>query len=196
MTDPSAASCGRPPELRTCKRNSARDSATETVRIRKVRLAICALILLLIQVCVAYRFSYGVLRVDLLYALAGFLTLEAAPAGALWSVLAIGVLRDLGSSARIGASALPMVVATASLLPVKDRVNREIVSLEIALLFVYALFGGILEAVGVALASGALWSVLLGYAVGQALLTAALAPALFFVFEWAGLVDKKGALLA
>jgi rod shape-determining protein MreD len=164
---------------------------TETVTVRKARLSVCAVLLLLVQVCAAYRLSYGILRVDLLYLLAGFLALEAAPANALWSALAIGVLRDLASSARLSASALATVLATAALLAVRDRLYREPVFVDMALLFVYALLAGVVEATAVAIADRADWSVLLGCALGQAAFTAALVPVFFFLFERVGLLERK-----
>jgi len=121
--------------------------------ISKGRLALFALVLVLVQAAVAYRYSYGILRVDLLYILAAYLALEASPKGALWSALAIGLLRDLASCARPGTSAAALVTATGALLVLRGRIYREN------------------------------WPFLLWSALGQAALTAAFAPLFFFLFE-------------
>jgi len=148
-------------------------------------------------VTIAHRFAYRHVGFDLLYLLSAFLALEAGARGALGGALAIGVLRDLGSCGRLGASGVILVLATAGMLSLRDRVYRETVVMDLLLIFVFLLFCGAAEAAGVALgAAGADKKVLLGRALGQALLTTALSPPFFFLFERAGLIERDESLLA
>jgi len=160
--------------------------------ISKGRLALFALVLVLVQAAVAYRYSYGILRVDLLYILAAYLALEASPKGALWSALAIGLLRDLASCARPGTSAAALVTATGALLVLRGRIYREKPVVDAVLAFIFVLCGGTLQATWLWLATpGANWPFLLWSALGQAALTAAFAPLFFFLFERGRLLDRE-----
>jgi len=156
-----------------------------------------AAVLFLLQVTVAHRFSTESLRFDLLYLLAAYLALEARPEAALVCACAIGILRDLGSGGRLGASAVVMVLGAAGLLVLRDRIYREKIVTDVVLVFGFVLFCGTLRAGGVALASASAgWFALMQYALGQAALTAALAPLFFRLFDRLRVVEREGALLA
>ena len=176
---------------------SRRESTTRKSITRKVRFAVCALVMVLLQVSVTYRFSYGILRLDLLFLLAAFMALEADLGAALWSALAIGLLRDLASAGRLGGSALILVPAAAGLFAVRDRMWRETALVDMVLVFGFALFCGVLEGTAVAIAGeAARWGTMLAHAFGQAAVTAALCPLFFALFRRAGLVDAHDSLLA
>jgi rod shape-determining protein MreD len=162
--------------------------------VRKVRLALCVAVLFLLQAALVPRFSYGVLRPDLLVLVAAFLALEADYRGALWSVFAIGLLRDLGSIGRLGGSGLLLVPACAGLVLLREHLVREsfLTDLVLAGLFVLAFSVGE-AALSDLFVSGAGLRVLLTQALGQAAFTAALAPLLFAAFEGVGIVDRSSA---
>jgi rod shape-determining protein MreD len=164
--------------------------------IRKLRLALCAVSLLLVDVAFAYRLSYGILRADLVLALAAFLALEAGAPGVVWSAVALGVLRDMASSARPGGSVVGMLAAAGLALALRDRVYREKVLADMMLAFLFVLSCGVVRGTGTALFSPARWGAMMGHALGQALLTAALCPLLFPVFRRLGLVQKEEHVLA
>ena len=182
---------GRPLPLR-----SRREATTRKAITRKARLAICALAMVLLQVSVTYRFSYGILRLDSLYLLAAFMALEADLGAALWSALAIGLLRDLASAGRLGGSALVLVPAAAALFAVRDRLWREPVLVDVMLVFAFALFCGAVEGTVVAIVGEAAgWGAMLAQALGQAVVTAALCPLFFALFRLAGVVDAHESVL-
>jgi len=151
----------------------------------------------LLQATVAHRFSYGILRFDLLYLLAAYVALEANPRGALVSALLIGLLRDMGSTGAMGANALIMALAAWGLTAVRSHVARELILADAMLVFLFALFCGGVEAGGIALFNGsAQWGSLMGQAFGQAALTAVLCPLLFAAYRRIGLVDRPRAAQA
>ena len=166
---------------------------TRPTGLRTVRLVLCALVLFLLQVTISHRLTYGILHADLLYVLAAFLALEASEEAALWSALGIGLLRDLGSSGRLGGSAVLLVLGAAGLLHVRDRIFREVFVTDMVLVFAFALFCGAGHATGLAVAGRyAQWGALLAGALGQALVTAVLYPVFAFLFERAALLDRAG----
>jgi len=155
---------------------------------------VCALALLLIQVAVAHRLSYGILRFDLLYLLAAYMALEASPRGALGSALFIGLLRDMGSTGPVGAGAVVVVLGVGATLWLRGRVYREMVLTDVVLVFLFVLLCGGLEATGLALLyASAQWGALMGCAFGQAVLTAALCPLMFAAYRRAGVLERHGA---
>ena len=162
--------------------------------VRTGRLVFAALLLFLIQVTVAHRFSHGPLRPDLLCALAAFLALEADARGALLGAFALGLLTDLGSVGRMGVSALTLVAVSAGLLALRGRLVRETAWVDLLLTFLYVLAWGLLTAGAVWLQ---LWGARLGElaarAAGQAAFTTALAPLLYAAFWKAGLVRRRSA---
>jgi len=159
--------------------------------LRRARVAACVLVLLLLQVGVMHRFSHGWLRLDLLMLLAAYLALEGPPKGALVSALVLGLLRDFASAGRPGASAVVMVLGVLGVLLLRDKVYRHHALMQALYAFGFILFCGLLQALGTfALVRGAALRVLLPGALGQALLTSALSPLMFLVFEHLGLVEK------
>jgi len=171
--------------------NGRREQPTQNATIRPVRFILCATVVFLLQVSVAHRFSYGMLRLDLLYLLCAFLALQVTARGALWSALLLGVLRDLASSGRLGASALVMVLVTSGLLGLRDYFYRDRIVINVVLVLLFVLFCGAGEAAVVALADhAARWGYLLRCALGQAVLTALLSPVLFFFLDLVGLVEE------
>lgn len=175
----------------------AKEAATKVVTIRKDKLILCAALMFVLQVTISHRLSYRALRFDLLYLLVAFLALEATPSGALWSALGLGLLRDLGSSGRLGSSAVLMVLGAAGLLDLRGRLFRETALANMLLVFVFVLFCGVVDAGVVAIAERyAQWGTLLGRAMGQALLTAAICPVLFLLYECIGLVERQQSVLA
>ena len=186
-------------ENRTTERpDSARRSLdrkeheTPATTIRKGRLILCAIVLFLIQVAIAHRLTYRFVRFDLLYLLAAFLALEGSEDGALWSALGIGLLRDLGSSGRLGGSAVLLLLGVAGLVHVRDRIFRETVVTDMLLAFLLVLFCGVGHAMGVALFGRYVqWGMLLVRALGQALITASLYPLLSLVCERIGLLERE-----
>ena len=151
--------------------------------------------LFLVQVAIAHRFRYRLVSFDLLYILAAYLALEASRKGALWGALGIGILRDLASCGRLGGSAVILVVGTAGILSMRDRVYRETVAMDLLLVFAFLLFCGFSEVALVVLAaSDADKGVLAGRALGQALLTTALTPLFFLLYERIGLIERDESL--
>jgi len=174
-----------------------KEADTQPATIRKGRLIACALVLFLIQGAVAHRLSGAFLRFDLLYLLAAFLALEAGEKGALWSALGIGVLRDLGSTGRLGGSAVLLVVAAAALVHLRNRIYREGFVTDVLLVFVFVLFCGMGHAAGTALAGRyAQWGPLLARALGQALITGVLYPPFAYVFDAIGVLERQESVLA
>jgi rod shape-determining protein MreD len=164
--------------------------------IRKGRLVLCVAVLFLLQVTVVHRFTHAFLRPDLLFLAAAFLALEADFTGALWSAFALGLLRDLGSGGRIGASAIVLVAASAVLVTVRRRLMRESFWPDMVLTFAYVLACGVVSALAVwALSEAGQLRELLARAAGQAAFTTALSPLVFVAFSKLGLVDKDLALL-
>lgn len=159
--------------------------------IRKIRLALCLALLFVLQVTVAHRFAYGILRPDLLCLAAAFLALEADFGGALWGALTVGLLRDMGSCGRLGASALTLLPLSGAMSFVKDRLMRESAWADLALTFAYVAACGLMDAVGAwAFTAGASLAELVPRAFGQALFSAALSPLLFTALTWAGIVAR------
>jgi rod shape-determining protein MreD len=160
--------------------------------MRKLRFAVCALVLFVVQTAIVHRFTHRFLRPDLLYAMAAFLALEADFRSALWGGFALGMLRDLGASGRLGGSALLIVLATAGLLFLRDRLLRESFVTDLVLTFAYVLVCGTAHAFATALlAPGHQSAELIQRAFGQAMFTTAVSPLLFASFTKAGLVDRK-----
>lgn len=166
--------------------------------IRKVRFTICVAALFMLQVTFVHRFTHRFLRPDVLYLLAIFLALEADFKGALWGAFLLGLLRDLGSCGRLGASALLFVAATWGLLLLRQRLMRESIWPDLVLTFTYVLVCGLAYALGVAVfASGAQIAELMPRALGQAVFTTALSPLFFVGFAKLGVVrGSTGALRA
>lgn len=157
-------------------------------RIRKARLVGCAGAVFLLQTAVLHRFSPGWGRPDLICLLAAFLALEATPAGALWSGLGLGLVRDLGSGGPLGGSALALLPVVALMLLVRDRPYRG-AGMDVALALGFVLGFSVLEAAGALIHAPAAGPAhLLRVAVGQSLLSAAVAFPLFFLFQHIGVV--------
>jgi rod shape-determining protein MreD len=136
------------------------------------------------------RFSYGVLRMDLLMLLAAFMALEARFTGALVGVFAAGLLRDLGAEGRLGASALLFLLTVPPLLVVREYLLRENPFTDWLLT---ALWLGVLAVVTAGIKAlftpGAQLGPLLSATGGQALLTALVAPLVFVLLHKAGIVQ-------
>jgi len=160
--------------------------------IRKARFTACVAVLFLLQVTVVHRFTHRFLRPDLLLLAAAFLGLEAEWQGALVGSFALGLLRDLGSSGRLGSSALLLVGVTAALLAVRGHLVRESAWTDLLLTFAYVLACGLISALAVALAgAGSDPTALLLRAAGQAAFTAALSPLASLAFSGLGLVRRR-----
>ena len=159
----------------------------------KLRLIACTMVVFLLQVCVAHRFSYRYFSADLLSLLAVYVALEGTLPAALWTALGIGLLRDFSSLGRLGSSAVLFVLGCALLLFVRGRVFRQGLLTDLLLVFAFVLLTGLVQAAGVALWSrgGQLPGLILSV-LGQATYTAALSPIFFFCFEKAGLADRRG----
>jgi len=160
--------------------------------IRKARLVVCIAALFLLQVTLAHRFTYRFLRPDLLYTIAVFIALEADSRGALCSAFALGILRDLGSSGRLGTSAFLFVLASYGMLWLRERLMRERAWVDMVLVFGYVLVCELAQAAGVALATA--WvsaDDFMPRALGVAIYTSALSPLLFAAFARLGLVAPR-----
>lgn len=159
--------------------------------VRKGRLILTVALLFLVQATVVHRFSYDLLRPNLLYALAAFLALEGSWRAALGGAFALGMLMDLGSAGRLGASALAMVLAAAGLFALRERLVRERAWTDIVLVFLFTLVCGLARGGAVWLcASGGSAGALGARALGQAAFTAALSPLLFAAFAEIGIVPR------
>jgi rod shape-determining protein MreD len=170
-----------------------REPATRRHFIRPGRLSLCVLIAFLFQVSVAHRFFWGPLRFDMLYLLAAFLALEAPEEGTLWAILAIGLVRDLGSGGRPGLNPLTMLPAAVVLMLLSRRIYRDEILSDMVLVFAFVLMADGCQALGtVWLSEGGEAGVLLRYALGEAAVTAALSPFLFYLFDRVGLVEHAG----
>jgi len=160
--------------------------------IRKLRLIACVAILLILQTTVVHRFSYRFVRFDLLGLLVAFLALEASFKATVWSALGIGLLRDLASCGRLGASGLLFVAGAGGLFFLREKVIRQHVWTELLLVFAFVLFYSAAWAASeAAVASGAQLGALLKRALGTAAFTAMLSPLLFPLFERSGLVRSE-----
>ncbi len=160
--------------------------------VRKLRLTLCVAVLFLLQVSVVHRFSLHYLRPDLLVVLAAYLALEADYAGALWSGFAIGLLRDLGSTGRLGAGALLLVPACAALVLLREHLVRETFLTDLVLAGLFILCFSLGEAaVDLVFVRGSGAGVLLGQALGQTAFSLALTPLLFVALGGIGLVDRS-----
>lgn len=163
------------------------------VMMRQIRVGVCVLVIFLLQVTLVHRFSDGCLRLDLLYVLVAYLALEADFKAALWSAYGIGILRDLASCGRMGASALVCVAGAAALLFVRDHLLREKWLTDALLVFLFLFFCGLLEAGLVCvLGSGPVWKEAFPRLTGQAALSGIMSPLFFFLFDRAGLVNAPG----
>lgn len=170
---------------------------TDRAVIRKGRLIACAAVCFLIQVTILHRLTYGILSVDLICILAVFLALEASESGALWSALGLGLLRDMGTSGRIGGSSVLLVLGAAGLVRVRDRIFRETPLPDMLLAFLFALFCGGGHAMAAVLAERyADWQALLSQAFGQAVVTAALYPFIALICDRIGLLQRQESGLA
>jgi rod shape-determining protein MreD len=163
--------------------------------VRKVRLVLCIGVLFLLQAAVVHRFSYHSLRPDLLLIASAYLALEADYRGALWSGFAIGLLRDLGSTGRLGAGALLLVPACAALALLREHLVREsfLTDLVLAGLFLLAFSTGE-AALDLAFVRGAGLRLLLAQALGQTAFSIALVPLVFAAMGGAGVVDRSSSL--
>jgi rod shape-determining protein MreD len=163
--------------------------------IRRFRFALCAVVLFVVQTALVHRFTYGIMRPDLLCAAAVYLALEAGFTEALWGALLLGLLRDLGSCGRLGASALLFPLAAAGLQSVKGHLVRESFLTDLALTFACVLLYGVADAVATAaLTSGPQLGDLLPRAIGQAVFTTALSPLLFAALARVAVVDTTRAV--
>jgi len=156
--------------------------------IRKVRLAVCVAILLLLQLSVVPRFSYRFLRADLLLLAAAFVGLEADFAGAVWAAFALGLLRDFASVGPLGVGPLLMVPAAAGLNALKEQLLRESAWTDLALTAAYVTVVGLAYAAGTAFLTPGRLADLIPAALGQAAFTTALAPLLFPLLDTAGII--------
>ncbi len=160
--------------------------------VRKLRLVFCIGVLFLLQASVVHRFSYRYLRPDLLLIAAAYLALEADYAGALWCGFAIGLLRDLGSSGRLGLSALLLVPACAVLVLLREHLVRETFLTDLALAGLFILVFSLGEAAAdFVFLRGSGAGVLLAQAFGQTAFSIALTPLLFVVLGGFGVVDRS-----
>lgn len=164
--------------------------------LRRKRVAVCMLVLLVVQAGVMHRFSFGGWRVDLMLLLAAYLSLHAAEKPALICALAIGLLRDLTSLGRPGESAVACVAATCAVLLVRDKVFRRRMAMQVLFVFGFVALCGTVQGGGTfVLLRGSRLGTLLKGVWGQALLTTALTPPVFALFEWAGLLDREESVL-
>jgi rod shape-determining protein MreD len=162
--------------------------------VRRLRLIGCTAGLFLAQASVAHRFSYGVLRPDLLLIATAYLALEADYRAALWCGFGIGLLRDLGSAGPLGLSSLLLVPACAALVLLREHLMRDsfLTDFVLAGLFILAFSTGeaMLDLVFI---RGAGLRLLTGQALGQTAFSLALAPLLFAALGGLGVVDRSAA---
>ncbi len=164
--------------------------------LRRPRLAACLAALFVLQACLAQRFSYSFLRVDLLLALAAFLSLEASHRGALGGAFAVGIIRDLGSSGRLGSSALLMLVAAAGTVTLGEYLLRESFWTELLLVALFILAFSVAESVLGMVCAGTASAPLLRAGLGQAAFTAAVTPLLLPVLHSMRIVERPGGFAA
>jgi rod shape-determining protein MreD len=164
--------------------------------VRKLRFAVCVALLFLVQTTLVHRFSFRFLRPDLLCATAVFLALEADFQGALWGAFALGLLRDMGSAGRPGASALFLVAASGGLAFLRDHLLRDSFLTDLALTLTYMLAFGLAMAVATAAWTPGPHVVgLVQDALGQAAYTTAVSPLLFALLAKVGIVDRSAPFL-
>jgi len=165
--------------------------------MRTWRFIFCVTSLLIVQVTVVHRFSYGPWRPNLLYLCAAFVALDAPFSGAIWSAFVIGALADLSTCGRMGAGAFILVLACSAMLFLRHRLLRGNLLTDIALVFAFVFFAGAFHAVALALFTrGGAFATLLRAAAGEAAFTALLALLFFPFFHKLGIVadgDSGGA---
>lgn len=158
--------------------------------LRTWRFIIALAIAFLLQTVLVHRFTYDFLRPDLLYLTAIYVALESDYRSALWCALAAGLLRDLGSTGRLGAGPLLLVPACAGLVFLKEYLVRDRPWTDLALTFACVLACGTVTALlTAAFVSGPQLAELLRRAAGQAAYSALLAPLVFVALHKAGIVD-------
>ncbi len=159
--------------------------------IKTVRLIAAAAAVAVLQSCLMHRFSYACISFDLIALLAVFLALNTTAAGTLWWVLGLGLLRDLGSTGRMGLSAVSFLPAVLLVWALKERFDRTSPVSETSVSFLFLLGSGILYAAGTLLLCGGAASGLFCHAAGRAAFSAILAPPLFALFRFAGIIERK-----
>ena len=163
------------------------------IRMRKFRFILLAFAVSVLQQSLMHRFSYGYLGIDLIGLLAAFAALSTTAGSALWAGLFLGLLRDLGSIGRLGASALSILPAVMLVRALKERFHRRNLISDITLTFLFLLCSGILYRLGLAVAAsgGPIYSSWLGYALGNAALTVLLVPPFFALFRISGVIEER-----
>jgi rod shape-determining protein MreD len=156
--------------------------------VRKVRLAICVLTLFVCQTAIVQRFSVHHIRPDLLLLLAAYVGLEADYRHALPATFLVGLIRDLGTCGRIGASPLLLVPLCAGLIATRDHVLRESFWTDLVLATIFYCAFSVGEALlNILLISQASVRTLAVQGAGQTALTAALTPLLFAMLASIGI---------
>ena len=160
--------------------------------IRRFRFGICLLGVYLLQVCLAPRFSYGVLRIDLLMLLAAFLALEAGFTGAVAGVFVVGLVRDLGAGGHLGGSALLFLLTVPPLLVLREYLLRENPLTDWILTAGWLAVTAVLIALTKALFTpGPQAGPLLTATAGQALMTALVAPLVFVLLHRTRIIETR-----
>ncbi len=151
-----------------------------------------ALAVAIVQQSLMHRFSHGYISFDLIALTAAFVAFHMTGKGGLWAVLFLGVLRDLGSTGRLGAGALCFLPAVLLMWALKERFFRRTMVSGISFAFLFMLASGALYAAGMIAFSpaGASYRYLY-HAAASATFTAILVPLFFVCFRLAGIIEQE-----
>ncbi len=162
------------------------------IRIRKIRFVLVALIISIMQQVFVHRYSYGYAGLDLIAVMGAFTAIMVPTGAALWSCLGLGVLRDLGTAARLGGSALAMLPAVLMISMLKDRFYRSGMAFDIIFTLLFMLsFGFVYAAGAIVFSLGTIPFSFFYHAIGYAVFSSLLVPPLFALFRSAGLVEER-----
>lgn len=151
-----------------------------------------ALAVFTLQQSLMHRFSAGHIGFDLIALLAAFVALAATAKSALWAGLFLGMLRDFGSTGRLGASALAILPAVMLVWALKERFHRATLVSDVTLTFLFILCFGFLHAAGMLVfSSRGVSAAYLNHAAGRAAFTCLLAPPFFALFRLAGIIEVQ-----
>jgi rod shape-determining protein MreD len=139
-----------------------------------------------------HRFTFANIRFDLLLLLASYIAIHANTRGAFWGTAALGILRDFGSTARPGSSAIALVLSTWAIMTIREDLRDYGTAGEVALAFLFLLLAGVFYGIPVMFKFGpGVTGHQIYQALGQATATSLLSPFLFALFDIAGVIKKK-----
>ncbi len=160
-------------------------------RIKWMKLVAAALASAVLQQSLMHRFSYGYISLDLIALLAAFVAVSVTNKSAPWTIAALGLLRDLGSTGRPGLGALSFLVALIPVWKLKERLDRTTAVSEPVLSFLFLLCEGFVYAAGTLLLTPGMTLSLFYHSAGRAVFSAFMAPPLFSLFRTAGITETK-----